>query len=276
MSEDMRLRDFRPRTQEAYLLVVRQFIDRLGREPGALTDDDVRKYFLFLREEKKSAPSTINIAVHGLRFFFIHTLHRDWPVFELLRVNNPRKLPAVLGRDEVRAILSVVRQPMRRMALTTIYALGLRLNEGLHLQSGHIDSQRLLVWVRDGKGAKDRAAALPGPLLELLRHYWKHQRPATTSTALFVAQKSGESLHETTLQKTFSAARKDAKCAKNHSIHTLRHSHATHLLESGISLRTIQHVLGHKSMRTTSLYMHVTQPGTEHLQAVLDRMMRDL
>jgi integrase/recombinase XerD len=131
MSEDMRLRDFRPRTQEAYGLAVRQFLDKAEREPEALTDGDVRKYFLFLREEKKSAPSTINIAVHGLRFFFIHTLHRDWPVLELLRVNNPRKLPAVLGRDEVRSLLSAIRHPVRRIALTTIYALGLRLNEGL-------------------------------------------------------------------------------------------------------------------------------------------------
>lgn len=276
MSEDMRLRDFRPRTQEAYSLVVRQFFDQLQQEPEEVTDEDVREYFLYLREEKKAAPSSINIAVHGLRFFFIHTLHRDWPVFELLRVNNPRKLPTVLSRDEVKLILSLIRHPVRRMALTTIYALGLRLNEGLRLQSEHIDAGRLIVWVRDGKGAKDRAVPLPRPLLQRLRRYWKHERPASATTALFVARDSGQTLHPTTLQKTFSAARKDAKCAKHASIHSLRHSYATHLLESGISLRTIQHVLGHKSMRTTSLYMHVTQPGTEHLQSVLDRIMRDL
>ncbi len=120
----MRLRDCRPKTQEAYSLVVRQFLDQLQQEPEELTDEDVREYFLYLREEKKMAPSTINIAVHGLRFFFIHTLHRDWPVFDLLRVNNPRKLPVVLSRDEVKSILSVIRHPVRRMALTTIYALG--------------------------------------------------------------------------------------------------------------------------------------------------------
>ncbi len=275
MSEDMRPRDFRPKTQEAYSLVVRQFLDKLQREPETVTDEDVREYFLYLREEKKMAPSTINIAVHGLRFFFIHTLHRDWPVFDLLRANNPRKLPVVLSRDEVKTVLSEIRYPVRRMALTTIYALGLRLNEGPHLQSGHIDGGRLLVWVRDGKGAKDRAVPLPRPLLERLRHYWKHERPPTVSTNLFVSRE-GQPMHETTLQKTFSSARRDAKCEKHASIHTLRHSYATHLLESGISLRTIQHVLGHKSMRTTSLYMHVTQPGTEHLQSVLDRIMKDL
>jgi len=144
MSEDMRLRDFRPRTQEGYALAVRQFLDRMAREPSSLTDDDVRAYFLYLREEKKLAPSSINIAVHALRFFFIHTLHRDWPVFDLLRVNKPRMLPVVLSTSEVRAMLSAVRHPVRRMALATIYALGLRLGEGLRLETGHIDAERLL------------------------------------------------------------------------------------------------------------------------------------
>ena len=129
MGQDMKLRDFRPRTQEGYTLAVRQFLDRVQREPESLTDEDVRAYFLYLREEKKLAPSSINIAVHALRFFFIHTLQRDWPVFDLLRVNKPRMLPVVLSTSEVRTLLGVVRHPVRRMALTTIYALGLRLGE---------------------------------------------------------------------------------------------------------------------------------------------------
>jgi integrase/recombinase XerD len=276
MSEDMRLRDFRPRTQEGYALAVRQFLDRMQRPPQALTDEDVRGYFLYLREDRKLSPSSINIAVHALRFFFVHTLHRDWPVFELLRVHKPRTLPVVLSPGEVRAVLSAVQHPVRRMALVTIYALGLRLGEGLRLQSTDVDSERLTVWVRDGKGARDRGVPLPRPLLTRLRRYWKTQRPSSPSSYLFVAPQSTESLHETTLQKTFIAARQDAKLQKHASIHTLRHSYATHLLESGVSLRTIQQVLGHKSMRTTELYMHVTQPGAEQLQAVVDRLMADL
>jgi hypothetical protein len=163
MSADMRLRDFRPKTQSAYLLVVRPFLDHVGREPKAVRDD-VREYFLHLREKKKLAPSSINIAVYGVRFFFVHTLGRDWPVFDLLRVKNPRKLPVVLSRSEVRAVLGSVRHPVRRMALSTIYALGLRLGEGLRLETGHIDGERLIVWVRDGKGAEDRGVPLPRPL----------------------------------------------------------------------------------------------------------------
>jgi integrase/recombinase XerD len=176
----------------------------------------------------------------------------------------------------VRAVLEAVRHPVRRMALTTIYALGLRLNEGLSLEAGHIDSQRLIVWVRDGKGAKDRGVPLPRPLLDRLRRYWKAERPASTTKYLFFSQDRNAPLHETTLQKTFVAARADARLHKDATIHTLRHSYATHLLEAGVSLRTIQHVLGHKSMRTTELYMHVTQPGAERLQEVLDRLMLDL
>ena len=117
MSEDMRLRDFRPRTQEGYALAVRQFLDRMQRAPQTLTDEDVRGYFLYLREDKKLAPSSINLAVHALRFFFVHTLHRDWPVFGLLRVQKPRMLPVVLSPGEVRAVLSAVRPaPGRRAA----------------------------------------------------------------------------------------------------------------------------------------------------------------
>lgn len=276
MSKDMRLRDFRPRTQQGYALAVRQFFDRVQRDPQTLTAEDVREYFLYLREEKKLAPSSINIAVHALRFFFTHTLGRDWPVFDLLRVNKPRKLPVVLGADEVRTLLAAVQHPVRRVALVSIYALGLRLGEGLRLMTDDIDSGRLMVWVRDGKGARDRGVPLPRPVLGRLRQYWKHERPSSSTRYLFVSGKGGGRLHDTTLQKTFIAARKGVRLGKHASIHTLRHSYATHLLENGVSLRTIQQLLGHKSLRTTELYMHVTQPGCERLQEIVDRLMTGL
>lgn len=273
MSEDMRLRDFRPRTQEGYLAATRQFIDWLNRRPETAGEDDVRGYFLHLREDKKLAASSIHVMMYALRFFFTYTLRRELKVFELLRVNKPRLLPVVLSQPEVRSVLSVVREPVRRMALTTIYALGLRLNEGRSLETSHIDAERLTVWVRNGKGAKDRGVPLPRPLLGRLRHYWKTERPASDTPYLFVVAGGAAPLHETTLQKTFTAARADAGLTKQASIHTLRHSYATHLLEAGISLRTIQHVLGHRSLRTTEIYMHVTHPGLERLQETLDRLM---
>lgn len=157
MSEDMRLRDFRQRTQEAYLLAATQFIDWDGCEPEVITGEHVRSYFLYLREERKLAPSNINIAVYAIRFLCLHTLQRDWSVFELLRAQIPQRLPVVLSRGDVRQVLGVVRHPLRRMALTTIYALGLRLGEGLGLESEHIDSQRLSVW-----GARSQGSARSG------------------------------------------------------------------------------------------------------------------
>jgi integrase/recombinase XerD len=177
----------------------------VAKPPEAVSDDDVRRYFLYLREDKKLAPSSITIAVCALRFFFQYTLGRDSEVFDLLRVNRPRRLPVVLSRAEIRAIVCSVRHPVRRMALTTIYALGLRLGEGLALQSGHIDGERLVVSVRNGKGARDRSVPLPRSLLARLRTYWKRERPSSPTKYLFVSEGGDVPLHETTLQKTFSA-----------------------------------------------------------------------
>jgi len=275
MQSDMRLRDLRPRTIEGYLLAIRLFIERVGKEPEKLKEEDVRTYVLHLRDDRHQAPSSINIAICALRFFFNFTLQRDFEVFNLLRVHRTRSLPVVLSRGEVCALLSVIRHPVRRMLLTTIYALGLRIGEGLHLERSHIDGARGIVWIRDGKGGKDRRVPLPKPILLRLRRYWKEERPESTIPLLFVSAE-GKPIHETTIQKTFNAAQEEAKIPRRATVHTLRHSYATHLVENGISLRTIQDILGHKSMKTTEVYMHVTLPGTEHLQEVLDRLMADL
>ena len=157
MEEDMRLRDLRPRTVDGYLLAVRLFLDRTGKEPETIVEEDIRAYVLHLRDERHQAPSSINIATCALRFFCNFTLQRDYEIFQLLRVNRPRSLPVVLSQKEVRALLGVVRHPVRRMILTTIYALGLRISEGLRLEIKDIDSGRQMVWVRDGKGVDAHA-----------------------------------------------------------------------------------------------------------------------
>jgi integrase/recombinase XerD len=275
MVEDMRLHDLRPRTVGGYALAVRLFLERTGKSPEEVTEEDVRRYVLHLRDERVQAPSSINIAVCALRFFFVHTLGREYEVFDLMRVHKPRTLPSVLSRQEVRRALSAIEHPVRRVALTTIYALGLRLGEGLKLEAGHIESSRQVVMVRSGKGAKDRAVPLPTPLLDRLRRYWKEERPPSQHPLLFVSAQ-GNGIHETTLQKTFSAACADAKLVRRATIHTLRHSYATHLVEAGISLRTVQDILGHSSLRTTEVYMHVTVPGRERVHEVVNQLMRDL
>jgi site-specific recombinase XerD len=276
MSEDLRLRDYSERTQTSYLLAVRQLVEWLGREPATWTEDDIRRYFLYLREDKKASPSSINVALHGIRFFVRHTMGEDWPVLERIGVKRPKRLPVVLSRREVRTVLSVVREPMRRLMLTTIYGLGLRLGEALSLRAEHIDADRLMVWVRSGKGVKDRAVLLPRPLLARLRTYWKEIRPRSESSHLFISDKTGSPPHPTTLQKTFIAAREEARLARHASIHTLRHSYATHLLESGVTLATIQKLLGHQAMKTTLIYMHVTHPSAVKVQDTIDRLMAGL
>ena len=232
MGQDMRLRDLRPKTIGHYQLAVRLFLERTGKAPENATEEDVRGYVLHLRDERLQAPSSVNIAVCALRFFFTHTLQRDYAVFELMRVNKPRTLPNVLSRDEVKRLLSVVEHPVRRMALTSIYALGLRLGEGLSLATSQIQSSRQLVIVKNGKGAKDRTVPLPMPLLDRLRHYWKHDRPRSQEKLLFVSAE-GTPIHETTLQKTFSAARRDATLVQHATIHTLRHNAEFRIMPSG-------------------------------------------
>ena len=276
MSEDLKLRDYRDRTQQAYLLVVRQLVQWLDREPALWTEEDLRRYFLYLRAEKKAAPSSINVALQGIRFFVRTTMDLDWPVLERIGVKRRKRLPVVLSRDEVRTVLGVVRDPMKRTMLTTIYGLGLRLTEALSLRSEHIDSDRRMVWIRSGKGARDRGVVLPRPLLKRLRHHWKHDRPQSSSSHLFVSPKTGKPLHPTTLQKTFIAARRDAALEKHATIHSLRHSYATHLLESGVTIATIQRQLGHAAMKTTMIYMHVTQASGAHVQEVVDGLMAEL
>ncbi len=196
-------------------------------------------------------------------------------MFGLTRIKRSQTLPNVLSREEVRRVLRVVRHPVRRMALTTIYAFGLRLGEGLRLETGHLSSDRQVVSVKSGKGAKDRTVPLPGPLLLRLRQYWKTERPASTTKLLFVGDE-GKSIHETTLQKTFTVASKEAELPRHATIHTLRHSYATHLIEAGVSLRAMQDILDHTNLKTTEVYMHLTMPGRERVQEVVDQLMQDL
>ena len=275
-SEDMQLRDLRPKTRESYELAVQQFLQWAKVEPAALTENTVREYVLHLRNDKKLSASSVNVAVYALRFFITQSLEQDWRVFELLRVSLPARLPTVLTLKEARSVLRAVRHPVRQMALTTIYGLGLRLNEGLTLKASQIDSSRRMVLIRNGKRARDRAVPLPQPLLMRLRQYWSEDRPRSATEYLFVAEHGQGPFHETVLQRTLASARKDAKLLKPATVHTLRHSYATYLLEHGVSLRAIQQILGHKSMRSTEIYLHVTQAGMVRVQEVVDRLVAGL
>jgi integrase/recombinase XerD len=271
MMEDLQLAGYSKGTQVSYLDAVRGLAKYYKRSPDQLNEEEIRRFFLYLVNERHYSRSTVTIYLCGIKFFFETTLKRDWTVFKLVRPAPSHKLPSVLSREEVRAILWLVRKPIARLVLTLIYSCGLRLSEGARLKVEDIDGGRKLIWVRMGKGGKDRSIPLPERTLELLRSYWKQFRP---KGYLFP---SGEShINPSTLQKTFKAAVRQSGIKKNVSVHTLRHSYATHLLETGTDLRTIQMLLGHRSPKTTCVYTHLTAPLVERLSLSLNDIMSDL
>jgi len=273
MIEDMQLHGYAAKTQEAYVGAVRGLAKYYRRSPEDITQEEVRAYFLWLVKERGVARSTLMIHLSGIKFLFEKTLKREWIIFNLVRPQKRTKLPVVLSFEETKHLLSLVRMPKSRMALTMIYACGLRLNEGLHLKAQDIDSERMLIWIRNGKGGKDRYVPLPERLLVMLRTYWKLHKP---STYFFFHKDKNTALSESSLQNTFKAALRESGISKAASIHTLRHSYATHLLERGVDLRVIQELLGHKSPQTTAIYTHLTDKSFQTLTETLNSLLADL
>ena len=276
MREDLNLKGYRPRTQQAYLLAARQLTRYFDRAPDRLSEQDIRQYFLHLREERKLAQSSIKIAIYGVRFLFTQTLGLEWRIFGLLGARQPQKLPIVLSPAEVHALLRAIKNPIHCAALGAIYALGLRLGEGISLRTDHIDSPRRTVWIRDGKGGKDRGIPLPSSLLGRLRSYWRHHRPRSDLPYLFLKRNLSGPMGPSTLQRTFHRARKEAGIHKAATVHSLRHSYATHLLEAGVPIVSVQAFLGHRTLQATSRYLHVTRPAPENLQHTVERVMANI
>ena len=275
MIEDMQLHGFAERTKDSYLRVVRQLAAYFNKSPDQISEEDLRQYFLYLKNVKKASRSTITLALCGIKFFYERTLQRQWVVFALVRPQPEKKLPVVLSVDEVRQILARVRRWRYRVCLSAIYACGLRLQEGLHLQISHIDGGRQLLHVCQGKGGKDRYVPLPQPVLEMLRQYWStHRDPVWLFSS---AHQTVEGpMDASGLQRAFQAARRDSGIQKPATVHTLRHSYATHLLEAGLNLRIIQTYLGHASPTTTAIYTHLTKPSEDLAMQAVNRMVAGL
>lgn len=274
MQEDMKLRDFSVKTQAAYLHAVTALAMYFGRSPDLLSEEDVRKFFLYLINERKLAPSTVRQHRCGVRFFYHVTLGRKWGLFGLIQPKRGRKLPVVLSRGEVGRLISAVRKPIYRVAMLCTYLCGLRLSEVLGLRIGDIDSERMLVRLVQSKGRKDRYVLLPERLLEILRDYWAAEKP---EDYLFPSQAhwcSGQSIHRASLQRAVKLAAADAGIKKHTTVHTLRHSYATHLLECGVDLRTIQESLGHSNPQTTAIYTHVTDKTLNRMSCALKELSK--
>ena len=264
MKTDMQLRGLAPRTQEAYLRVVRQLAEYYRKALDRISEEELRDYFLYLKNERKVSHSSCTIALCGIKFFFERTLRREWQTFQLVRPAKEKKLPVVLSIEEVRRLLSGVRLEHYRVCLSTIYACGLRLREAVGLQVRDIDGARMMVHVRQSKGGKDRYVSLPEPTLAMLRRQWSthhHPRwlfPARTRAGLPIVRTT-KPMCASGVQRAFKEALQLSGIMKQATVHTLRHSYATHLLEAGVNLRVIQVYLGHSSLQTTALYTHLTR-----------------
>ena len=268
MIEDMRLRKLATQTQSGYIRAVRHFAGWLGRSPYPASAEDLRRYQLHCVDRGVS-PVTLNATITGLTFFFEVTLARPELMSQMSHVRAARTLPVILSREEASRLIESARTLKHRTALSVAYGAGLRVSEVIALKVADIDSQRMLLRVEQGKGQKDRYALLPPILLERLRTWWRHARAAgkvLPGGYLFPGLDPLDSMSTRQLNRAVHEAAKAAHIDKRVTMHTLRHSFATHLLEQGENIRTIQALLGHQKLETTALY---TQVATETLRKVL-------
>ena len=275
MIEDMQLHGFAERTQEAYLLAVRQLAKYYRKSPDQIDEEELRQYFLFLKNEKHAARATCTIALCGIKFFFERTLGREWKTFEFLRPAKEKKLPVVLSVAEVGRVLACVQRQRYRVCLTTIYTCGLRLLEGVRLPVKAIDGERQLLHISPGKGGKDRYVPLPSACLKMLRGHWlTHRNPVW----LFPSPRedANQPMNESGVQRAFCAAVQASGIHKLATVHTLRHSYATHLLEAGVHLRIIQSYLGHASPATTVIYTHLTSITEAQTRDTIEKLVASL
>lgn len=276
MNDAMILRGFAPRTQESYLAAVRALAKHYRRSPDTLSAQEVEAYHLHLIVERKLAYSSVNQSASACRFLFDKVLRRPQARFDILMAKVPKSLPCVLSRNEVSRLLAAAPNPRARALLMVTYAAGLRVTEVCWLQMVDIESDpdRMCIKVRGGKGGKDRYTLLSPVLLQTLRDYWRSYHPHTW---LFPNMTGTGPICTTMAQRMYYAARDRAKLKRQGGIHTLRHCFATHLLESGVDIHTIQRLLGHGHVSTTMRYFHLAQSkltGTTSPLELLDTVLR--
>jgi site-specific recombinase XerD len=267
MEMDMRLKGLRPRTIHTYLDCVKRVAIHFRKSPADLSDEEIREYLYYLLQVRKASQAVISQSYSALKFFFEHTLQRQWNHARIPRSKQHKKLPGVLSREDVESIFSATKNLKHRAILMTIYSAGLRIGEATRLKVPDIDSKRMMIRVNEGKGQQDRYTLLGERNLEILRVYYKAYRPQEW---LFPGKDPSEPVEVSSIQKVFRASLQKAGINKKASVHTLRHCFATHLLESGTDLYYIQRLLGHKSAGTTSVYLHVTGRHIGKIRSPID------
>jgi site-specific recombinase XerD len=267
MKRDMEIRGFSPHTQLAYLRRVAALTRHLGRSPDEVGLDEIQRYQLYLTRERKVAWGTFNQTVSALRFFYGVTCKKDWDIEQIPYHKAGRRLPVVLNQREMQRLLEALENLKHRAIVMTLYAGGLRVSEVVQLRPSDVDSQRMMIRVHRGKGGKDRYVMLSYRLLGVLREYWKMERPVHW---LFPGQDPQRPLTRAAVHKFFKKAVRKARIAKPITVHGIRHSFATQLLESGVDIRKIQLLLGHRSLRSTQIYTHVARNDLNGTPSPLD------
>ncbi|PIQ53469.1 MAG: integrase [Bdellovibrionales bacterium CG12_big_fil_rev_8_21_14_0_65_38_15] len=270
MSEDMQIRNLAKGTQKTYLLAVKQFACHFWKSPSELGPEHIRSYLLYLVSYE--SVSKAKTAVSALRFLYRHTLKKDWKILLDPTPKMPKKIPVVLSVKEVARFFNVMKSAKYSALLMTVYATGIRISEATHLRISDIDSNRMQIIIRGGKGNKDRMVMLSPVLLSLLREYWRLEKPGYDW--LFPGRCTAKPLSYNSIKKVINKATAEAKISKHITPHTLRHSFATHLLESGAHLRLVQVLLGHRSIQTTALYTKISQKTINQTRSPLDKIVK--
>ena len=268
LQEELSIRRYSRRTIKSYMRYNRHFLLFTGKKPKEVGNEDIKKYLYYVVEQKKVATSTLNIIINALKFYYGEVLGKDF-IYKVKRPKKDKKLPVVLSRNKVKKILEVTANIKHKAILMLIYSGGLRVGEVVKLRPEDIDENRKLIHIRASKGRKDRYTLLSNVALQSLREYLKKEKPKRW---LFPSWNNEKHITTRTVQKIFHKACQKAGIKKEVTVHSLRHSFATHLLESGIDLRYIQELLGHKSSKTTEIYTHVSTKNLSAIKSPLDNL----
>lgn len=277
---DLKLRGYAKRSRQSYRRSLRQFQNFTNKAFEDITEEDLREYWLCCKEELGWSSATLRISYSAIKHFFTHILKRDWEVLRTVRFERQQTLPVVLNIDEVRRIIcAMAHMPQNHAFFSLVYSCGLRLSEALHVRPGDIDGSRQSIHIHHGKGAKDRVIPLPESTLRILREYWKsHRNPHWVFPALGRDAKQGGSAERpvsaVTVQGALRRTLARLRINKRVTPHTFRHSYATHMIEAGVPVRHVQECLGHASLASVMIYLHVTSHGKEDSRRRLNQLMR--
>jgi site-specific recombinase XerD len=270
MKMDMELKGYSPKTIKSYIAHVSNFAKYYNKSPELLREKEIREYLHYCIMEKKLSEGTVNYINAGLKFFYTKTLNRYWNIDKIFRIKEPRRLPAVLSPEEVKSIFDVTENIKHKAILMTVYSAGLRVSEVCNLKITDIDSKNMQILIREGKGKKDRYSLLSNANLEILREYWRRYHP---KEYLFSGKGRTDAITPRSVQKMLEKSIKKTAITKKATVHTLRHSFATHLLDAGTDICYIQRLLGHTRITTTTIYLHLRRMDLLNIKSPLDILL---